>query len=80
MWVSLLAFLFSITFKGTNYWLTPFSEWTSTLLFVNYFGFLSMINRFYDSVAEYNLPAPVEEGPQDQVVYMSTEKVACNLV
>jgi len=58
MWISLLAFLFAMIFGGSNYWLTPFAEWTSTLLFVNYFGVLSMTNKFYDSVAEYNLPTP----------------------
>jgi len=55
MWISLLTFMFSMIFGGSNYWLTPLTEWTSTLLFVNYFGVLSLTNRFYDSVAEYNL-------------------------
>ena len=59
MWISLLSFMFSMIFGGNNFWLTPFAEWTSTLLFVNYFGLLSMTNKFYDSVAEYNLTPPV---------------------
>jgi len=61
MLASLLTLLYSISKYGSNYWLTPFSEWTTTLLFVNYFGVLSFTNKFYDSVSEHNLvAAPVQ--------------------
>jgi len=86
MWISLLAFLFSISFGGSDFWGTPFFEWTSTLIFVNYFGFLSMTNKFYDSVSEYHLPAPVEQSqPPKMHVHVhcsatGTETVATNMV
>jgi len=55
MVLSLGAFLYSCTIKGWGYWLTPFAEWTTTLIYVNYLALLSFINDYYDSVHPYTL-------------------------
>jgi hypothetical protein len=36
-------------------WCFPFFEWTTMLLYVNYFSVLSMCNCFYDTVHEENV-------------------------
>jgi len=60
MWLSLLTLLFSISFKGSNYWLTSFAEWLTTLLFVNYFAWLSLLNNYFDSVADVSDVSPTQ--------------------
>src|SRR5688572_14360097 len=37
---TLLTFGISIGLFGTSFWLTPFSEWAITLIYVNYFSVL----------------------------------------
>jgi len=46
----LLTLLISISFKGDNFWLTPLSEWATTLLYLNFFSIVSFTNEFYSSV------------------------------
>jgi len=55
MWVFLITFAISEGFMGSNYWLTPLTEWISMLLFVNYFVLLSTINSYYDTVHPFDV-------------------------
>jgi len=50
MMAVLITLLLSITFKGDNYWLTPFAEWVTTILYINYFAILSFTNNYFESV------------------------------
>ena len=48
---SLLAFLYFMLFAddGHRFW-APLFEWLATILFINFFAFVSFMNRFYDTV------------------------------
>jgi len=58
MAVALLTLTYCTTFKGTGFWLTPLSEWVTTILYVNYFALLSFTNLYYDSVHPVDIPVP----------------------
>lgn len=51
---SLLTLAISEAIMGSDYWLTPLSEWITTLLYVNYFAILSFTNNYYDSVHPFD--------------------------
>jgi len=55
MFGSLLTLALSCALHGPNYWLTPFTEWLTTLLYVNYFAILSFTNTYYDSVHPFDV-------------------------
>jgi len=55
MFASLLILGLSEALWGSNYWLTPFTEWLTTILYLNYFAILNMTNTFYDSVHNENV-------------------------
>jgi len=40
----LVTLLLSISFKGSDFWLTPLTEWLTTILYINYFAILSFTN------------------------------------
>ena len=50
MMVVLLTFAISVGFMGSNYWLTPLTEWLTMIIYINYFVLLSFINSYYDTV------------------------------
>jgi hypothetical protein len=54
MMISLLTFGVSVGFMGSNYWLTPFTEWLTTILYINYFAILSFTNQYYDTVHPFD--------------------------
>jgi len=63
MMAVLLTFAISVAFMGSNYWLTPLTEWLTMIIYINYFVLLSFINSYYDSVHRYDVsltPKPVQ--------------------
>jgi hypothetical protein len=50
MLISVLTLTVSAAFWGSNFWLTPLSEWITTILYINYFALLSFTNNYFDSV------------------------------
>jgi hypothetical protein len=55
MLASLLLLGLSELFGGPySDWLTPLTEWITTLLYVNYFAILSFTNQYYDSVHPFD--------------------------
>jgi len=55
----LVTFLISSIYKGNEYWLTPFTEWATTILYINYFAILSFTNTYFDSIHPFDVAAPV---------------------
>jgi hypothetical protein len=53
MLTTLLTFGASVGLFGSDFWLTPFSEWALTLIYVNYFSVLVFASPFYDSIHPY---------------------------
>ena len=53
MLATLLTFGFSVGVMGSDFWLTPLSEWALTLIYVNYFSVLVFTNPYYDSIHPY---------------------------
>jgi hypothetical protein len=50
MLATMLTLAISEGFWGSNFWLTPLSEWITTILYINYFALLSFTNNYFDSV------------------------------
>lgn len=50
---TLLTFGISVGVWGSNFWLTPLSEWAITLIYVNYFAVLVFTSQYYDSIHPY---------------------------
>lgn len=50
MWICLITFLIALVLGGGDYWLVTVMEWCSTLLFLNYFGIISFLDDYYDTV------------------------------
>jgi len=75
-WIMLLCLvLLAISASiSSSFWLTPLSEWVTTILYVNYFAILSFTNQYYDSVhpfeaqSEKKQPQPVTNNVVYQVV------------
>mmetsp|Transcript_20401 Transcript_20401/g.19381 ORF Transcript_20401/g.19381 Transcript_20401/m.19381 type:complete len:236 (+) Transcript_20401:188-895(+) len=57
---SLLAFLYFVVTTGTENFYTPFFEWASVILFINFFAFISFMNRYYQSVIPVTEPAEAQ--------------------
>lgn len=53
MFTTLLVFGISCLFFGRDSWLTPFSEWVVTLIYVNFFSVLVFTSPYYDSIHPY---------------------------
>lgn len=58
MFVFIMSLGLSISFLGTELWTTAVLEWLSVLLFINFFGILSLTNEFYDSIHPDNDKPP----------------------
>lgn len=69
MMLVLLTFALSISFKGSNFWLTPLTEWLATILFVNYFAIISWTNTYYDSVHSFDSEVAKTQGTVSQEGY-----------
>jgi hypothetical protein len=54
MIVCVLVLALSCAIFGPNHWLTPLSEWVTTILYLNYFCLLSFTNNFFDSVHPFD--------------------------
>jgi hypothetical protein len=58
MLTTLVTFGISIGVFGSNFWLTPFSEWCIVLIYLNFFAVIVMPSPYYDTIHPFgNLEA-----------------------
>jgi len=68
MLLSMVALAISASISS-NFWLTPLSEWITTILYVNYFAILSFTNQYYDSVHPFEAQSVKSQTATNNVVY-----------